>query len=413
MPKIGPVFAGQMVWVLRPSKHHPNGAMNQVPKRISPGKSSYPALALLPQSYGEDRVFVTCYSGYGIKGKTGAIGDLKRHLVCVNRKSGETLWTKTVDAVQPEDPYQGFIGEHGYASGTPVTDGEAVFVFYGKSGVLAYDFDGKELWRADVGTSSSNRRWGSGSSLILFEDFVIVNAAEESTSIRALNKKTGKEEWKADASLLALAYTTPTLAKGTDGEMSLVVPAPEEVWGLNPKTGKLQWYFRTLLTGNISPTAVCKDGIAYIYGGYRGSGSIALKIGGKDDITTTNMLWDSRDSSYVATPLLFKDHLYWVDDRGSAHCVDAKTGKEVYRQRMELAGGGGRPFYASLVTDGKRIYATSRWEGVFVLPAEPRFEILAHNQFADDDSDFNATPALVDGEMFFRSDRYLYCVKGE
>ncbi len=102
-------------------------------------------------------------------------------------------------ASMPEDPYSRMLGEHGYASGSPVSDGERVYVFYGKGGVLAYDMDGKELWRAAVGTESGPQRWGSGASPILFENLVIVNASEENSALVGLDKLTGKEVWKAQA----------------------------------------------------------------------------------------------------------------------------------------------------------------------------------------------------------------------
>ena len=150
-----------------------------------------------------DRIFVTCFSGEG--------DSLARHLVCVNRKAGEIAWTKTVAAEQPEDRYQGYLTEHGYASNRPVTDGDRVYVFFGKTGVLAFGLDGQPHWQVNVGKESSNRRWGSAASLVLYKDTVIVNASEESQSIRALEKATGKEVWNAQAGSLELAYGTPTL----------------------------------------------------------------------------------------------------------------------------------------------------------------------------------------------------------
>ena len=147
-----------------------------------------------------DRIFVTCYSGSG--------NSLVRHVVCVNRINGKIEWSQTVKARQPEDAEQGYLTEHGYASNTPVTDGEHLFVFFGKSGVFCFDLSGKQLWQVDVGTESSNRRWGSASSLIVYKDAVIVNASEESRSILALDKKTGKEIWKSEAESLELAYGT-------------------------------------------------------------------------------------------------------------------------------------------------------------------------------------------------------------
>ena len=133
-----------------------------------PGSSS-------PIVWGE-LVFVTCFSGVG-EGSGGDLAALKRHLVCVDRGTGKVKWDKAVGAEMPEDPYSGYLTEHGYASSTPATDGERVYVFYGKTGVLAYDFEGKELWRVNVGKESGNRRWGSAASLMLDGERVIVNAS--------------------------------------------------------------------------------------------------------------------------------------------------------------------------------------------------------------------------------------------
>lgn len=350
------------------------------------------------------RIFVTCYSGRG--------RSLKRHLVCINRGDGKIVWKRTVDAEQPEDEYGGYLTEHGYASNTPVSDGKMVFVFFGKTGVLAFDLEGKQLWKVNVGKESSNRRWGSAASLILYKDLVIVNAAEESQSIRALKKASGKQAWKADASSLSLAYGTPKLVKAKSGRVDLVLGVPGEVWGLNPDTGKLVWYAETNLTGNICPSIVAKDGIAYVFGGYRSSGSHAIRVGGKGNVASSHMVWSSRNSSYVATPLLHDGRLYWVSDRGQAFCIEAKTGKLVYRKRLAGLSGTSRPVYASPILAGGKLYVVSRRAGTYVLSAGDKFEQLARNRIGSDNSDFNATPAVSDGELFLRSNTALYCVAG-
>lgn len=349
-----------------------------------------------------DRIFVTGFSGEG--------DSLERHLVCADRKQGKVIWTKSVPAQLPEDSYRGFLTEHGYASNTPVSDGEHVFAFFGKSGVLAFDLDGNQLWKVDVGQESSNRRWGSAASLVLYQDTVIVNASEESQSIRALSKATGEEVWKAQASSLELAYGTPTLMQLEGGREELIIGVPSEVWGMDPATGKLTWYAETSLTGNICPSIVAGDGVAYVFGGYRSSGSHAIRIGGKDNVTSSHMVWSSRNSSYVATPVLHEGHLYWIDDRGQAFCIDAKTGDLVYRERLRGVSGGGRPFYASPVLCDGKLYVVSRWDGTFVLSAEPELKVLAQNRFTADESDFSGTPAISDGELFLRSGKFLYCV---
>lgn len=361
-----------------------------------------------------DRVLVTCYSGEGTsQSNSSGSGALRRHLVCMNRNDGSIRWTATLDAEQPEDGYQGYLTEHGYASSTPTSDGERVYCFFGKSGVAAFDLDGKQLWITGVGKDSSNRRWGSAASLVLHKNLVIVNASEESRSIRALDKATGKEVWKAAGSALELAYGTPSVVTLKDGSTEIVVAAPGEIWGLNPDNGKLRWYMEHLLTGNVTPSVVVDGETLYVFGGFRSSGSFSMRAGGRDDVVKTHLGWSSRNSSYVATPALHGGHLYWVDDRGQAFCCSAATGELVYRERVEGLSSGGRPVYASPIAAGDKLYVPTRWSGVLVLAAEPKFRVLAQNRFVDDETDFNASPAISDGELFLRSNRRLYCVSSK
>ncbi|MFM8892511.1 MAG: PQQ-binding-like beta-propeller repeat protein [Planctomycetia bacterium] len=371
-----------------------------------PGSSS-------PVVHGGD-VFVTCYSGYGAgvrsDGRAGERANLVRHLLCIDRATGAEKWRRDVPAELPEDAFEGYLTEHGYSSSTPVVDDDAVYIFFGKSGVVAFDREGKETWRAAVGKESSNRRWGSAASLILHGDLVIVNAAEESQSVRGLDRKTGREVWKAEAAALELAYGTPGIARLADGREELVIAVPGEVWGLDPATGKLRWHATHTLTGNISPSVIVDGDVVYVFGGFRSAGSLAVRAGGSGDVTASHVLWTSRASSYVATPLLHAGHLYWIDDRGQALCSDACTGEQVYRSRVEQITGGGRPVYASPVLSGDRILVATRWNGTLVLPAEPKFEVLGCNRFADDESDTSGTPAIADGRLYLRSGRFLYAI---
>jgi outer membrane protein assembly factor BamB len=357
------------------------------------------------------RVFVTCYSGYGVgEREAGRPATLRRHLLCINRETGAILWQQKVDAELPEDDFSGYLTEHGYASNTPTSDGQHVYVFFGKSGVLAFDLEGKQLWSDGVGKESSNRRWGSAASLTLYQNAVIVNASEESNSIRALDKETGHQLWKAEAKMLELAYGTPALVTAKSGQTDLVISVPGEIWGLDPDRGKLRWRVETKLTGNVCPSPVVNGDIVYVFGGVRSSGSLAIRAGGKGDVTESNTIWTSRNSSYVATPVLSGEHLFWVDDHGIAWCVKTSSGAVAYRQRVAGLQTGGRPVYASPVLAGDKIVVVTRWDGTLVLPAIPSFKIVAQNRFTGDDTDFNATPAISDGELFLRSNQDLYCV---
>ena len=197
-----------------------------------------------PIVYG-DRIYVTCYSGYGLDKKNpGNPDDLKRHLVCLNKEDGKVVWSTEADLKHPEDPYKGFICEHGYASNTPVTDGKMIFAFFGKGGLYAYDMNGKQLWTKDLGKDSGKMKWGSAASLVLVDDLVIVNANEESHTIRAFKKDSGELAWTIDAEM-DLAYSTPAIVSLKDGKKELVIALPAKVIGVDPKTGKQKWFAKT------------------------------------------------------------------------------------------------------------------------------------------------------------------------
>ena len=208
-----------------------NDTTNLVWKTELPGPGSSSPIVV------GDKVFVTCYSGYGEDG--GNVDDLVRHLVCVDRNSGDVLWRKETPSTAREDAYRGAgVPAHGYSSSTPTSDGERVFVFYGKSGVIAYDLDGNQLWDKNVGTESGRMRWGSGASPILHGDLVIVNASDEDEAMVGLNKNNGEEVWKAKAGGLANTWGTPILME-VDGKTQILIGVPYEVWALNPENGKL------------------------------------------------------------------------------------------------------------------------------------------------------------------------------
>jgi len=361
-----------------------------------------------------ERVFVTCYSGYGDGSSGGSPDKLLRHLISVDRQTGKILWDKSVPAELPEDPFSGYLTEHGYASSTPVTDGQRVYVFFGKTGVLAFDFTGKQLWKVNVGKESSNRRWGSAASPLLYKNLVIVNAAEESRSVRALDALTGKEVWKAESDSLELSYSTPALVGGGARRTDLMVAVPGQVWALNPDTGKSRWYADTGIGGNVSPSVVAGDGMIFVTGGFPQQGTAGIRIRGKGDVTQSNVVWSSEVASYVPSPVVHGGNLYFVSDQGFATCLEAKTGKVLHRERLPdftPGGRGGKPVYASTLLVGKHLYAVSRRKGTFVLDATPQMTVVAQITFAGDDSDFNGTPAIAGNQMFLRSNRFLYCVR--
>jgi outer membrane protein assembly factor BamB len=338
-------------------------------------------------------VFVTAYSGSG--------NQVSRHILCVDRETGDVTWSKTVSGVSDRGE-RGF-AYHGQASHTPVSDGERIYVMFGSNGVIAFDLAGKQLWEQKLGNERASR-FGTASSPILHGDHLIVTAGAESESIRAFDKKTGKEVWKTEAGSLSGSYSTPLIVSNSAGVEELLLSVPYEVWSLNPASGKLKWYAETKVDTAACCSLIARDGIAYVIGGRRG-GRTAVRLGGKDD-AIDNVIWSESGGSYVPSPVFHEGHLYWINDKGIASCVDAKTGKEVNTKRIRGS------FYASIVLIGDKLYAVSRFEGTYVLKATPEFEQIALNKLSDD-SDFSGSPAVSDGELFIRSDESLYCIAAE
>lgn len=352
-----------------------------------------------------DRVFVTCYSGYGTsRNESADVSKLQRHLVCVSLKDGKIQWDKTIESKEREDSYSGFIRDHGYATSTPTSDGERVYVFFGKTGVLAFDLDGKELWRTSVGTGSGQNGWGSGSSPILYRDSVIVSAAAESKSLVALDKKTGKQLWTSPADSLHGSWTTPVLVEVAGGKTEMVLSAPFEMWGFDPDNGDFLWFAEGVQDGTICGSLVARDGIVYAIGGRSGS-AIAVKAGGRDDVTKSHIVWKKSLSSYVPSPVLAGDRILSVNERGIVGCLNATTGEQLFQQRLSNAGG----VYASpVVIDGKA-YLVTRQNGTFVMDLA-KGEVLVQNTL-DDKTDFNASPAVADnGVLLLRSNQALYAI---
>ena len=373
-------------------------------------------------------VFITCWSGYGTNRQNpGEMSDLKRHLVCIDRRNGKQKWSRSVDAVLPEDRFGGMFAEHGYATHTPVSDGERVYVFFGVSGVVAFDLDGKQLWQKSVGTDLDRRRWGSSSSPILEKNLLIVPALVESQSMVAFDKLTGEVKWSKKAGGFGSTWGTPTLVDAPGGRQDLVIGVPEEIWGFNPDTGRFDWYCKGLESDSVCTSVVVADGIVYAIGGR--SSSVAVRAGGKND-AKSNVLWSGSASSRISTPIFHKGRLYWIS-KGIANCTDAKTGKSLARVRLgsgeaaprddnagnaggrrRFGGGrggfGGQDYSSPVAGDGK-IFFVKRGGEVHVLKLDEKLEKLGTNQLGGNGEDFSASPAISNGELFVRSSRNLYC----
>jgi len=348
----------------------------------------------------KDRIYLTTYTGF--RDGQGDVAALKRQLHCLNRADGRIRWTKELAAKQPEQPK---IREgHGYATNTPAADAERVYAFFGKSGVIAFDHDGKELWQADIGDRING--WGSAASPVLHKNLVIINASVESSALIALDRATGKEIWRAPN--IKESWNTPIIAQSAQGRTELLVAVFQKILAFDPETGKPLWSCATSINWYMAPSLVAADGVVYAIGG-RSGGALAVKLGGADDVTATHRIWTGTKGSNVSSPVYHEGHLYWMNDNnGTAYCAEAKTGKIVYEERVPRAD----QVYASPVLADGKIYYITRTGKAFVVAAKPTFELLATNEI-ESRGQFNSTPAVADQRIYLRSDRALYCIGGK
>ena len=210
---------------------------------------------------------------------------------------------------------------------------------------------------------------------------------------------------------------------------------PDEIWALNPTNGKLKWYSTKGVNAPSVSTSLVTDGELVIAMGGRSLEAVAVKIGGQSDITDDHLVWEGRGITAITTPISYQGHLYAIH-RGIAHCLDAATGKPVYRERVpittdrpedrprgaqpgddvirlplpgERRSRGSGNYSSPVIADGK-IYQFTKDGTCYVLAAKPEYQLLATNQFQADPSGFNATPAISNGQLFVRSNHYLYCI---
>ena len=348
------------------------------------------------------RIYLTCYTGYGVDRKTpGDPSQLKRHVLCINLRDGQIAWRKTIDARSSENVYTTWgVARHGYASSTPTVDESGVYVFLGDAGCIAYGHDGQQRWTFDCG--SRNHMFGSGASPVLYGDLVIVNASPESGDLIAINKSSGKEVWRRPG--IRESWNTPAIYRNSNGSSELAISIEGKVLALTPEDGAELWSCRAI-DGYVCPSIVAHDGVVYAIGGRRQKKAVAVRSGGSGDVSETHTLWELAKGSNVGSPVIHQRHIFWAKEDGIVYCVKIDSGEVVYEQRLNPDSG---LIYASPLLSGGNLYYVSRQNGTYVVAAKPEFELVAHNLIDGDESVFNASPIPTGDGLLLRSDEYLY-----
>ena len=284
---------------------------------------------------------------------------------------------------------------------TPCVDEENVYAAFGPSGVVAFTHEGQQLWRRSIGTKTVG--FGAASSPILFEDLVIMNASLEDGAVYGIDKATGEVRWRSEG--IDKAWTTPTLVTLKNGKTEMVLNQKEAILGLDPRTGERLWSCDAI-EDYVVPCVVADGETLYCSGG-RSNMTFVVKAGGRGDVTDSHLVWDVPRGANVTSPILVDGYLYWSHDKAIALCLRASDGEEMFRERMPTRG----RVYASIVSDGEKLFLTTRDEGVLVLAASPEYKELAINKLGTEDERFNATPAICGNRLLIRSDQNLYCIR--
>ncbi len=376
-----------------------------------------------PVVWGNRVIAVTAISKAGDKTfKTGLYGDVKpvddssEHewkIYSLDKTSGKIVWERTAFTGVPKTKRH---TKSSQASSTPVTDGKRIVAVFGSAGVLvAWDFNGKELWRVDLGALDSGWffdpafQWGHSSSPIIYRNSVILQAdVQKGSYIAAWDLATGKQLWKTPRTDEISTWGTPTIARSADGRDEIVTNGTK-VRGYDPATGKHLWTLGPNSEITIG-TPVVGNGLVFVTGGYPPVRPIyAIRPGAEGDISlpkgqdsSQSIVWsNSNEGTYIPTPIVYGGFLFTLNVNGIMTAYNPETGQRAFRGRV----GTGGSFSASPIAADGRLYIASEDGEVYVLFAGPGLTQIAKNDMKEV---IMATPAIADGLIVVRTLGHLY-----
>ncbi|MDB6152647.1 MAG: signal peptide protein [Chthoniobacteraceae bacterium] len=324
-------------------------------------------------------------------------------VLCVARDTGKLLWQKVA---REEIPHEGHHRDHGFASASPVTDGENLYVSFGSRGIFCFDLEGNLKWEKNLGRMQTRNAFGEGASPALHANTLVINWDHEGEDfIVALDKTTGKELWRQPRDE-PTTWSTPLIIEH-EGVPQVIVSATNKVRAYELATGKQLWECAGM-TANAIPTPVSDFGMLYAISGFRGAALLAIRLGKTGDLTNSDAIaWRvTKATPYVPSPLLSGERLYFYSgNNGTLSCFNAKTGKGLFEsQRIaDLLGG----VYASPVAAAGRVYLVGRDGKTVVIKDSDTLEPLATNKL---DDKFDASAAIAGKELFLRGHESLYSI---
>jgi outer membrane protein assembly factor BamB len=326
-------------------------------------------------------------------------GDQSLCALCLDAATGKLLWQTPV-FLQKGSTAPNIHGKNSHASPTAIIDGKRLYVHFGHQGTAALDFQGKILWRNTELKYAPVH--GNGGSLILADGKLVFSIdGSDKQMLVALDPETGKVLWQTDRKSSAVkkfSFSTPLyIADG--GRKQIISPASDMVAAYDPADGKELW--RVKYTGySVIPRPVYGHGLVFLSTSYDVPALFAIRVDGTGVVTDSHVAWTfKKGAPHAPSALLVGDELYVVSDKGTASCLDARTGKVHWQARV------GEQFSASpLYADG-RIYFQSEDGVTTVVRAGTKFEQLAQSQLGEKTL---ASYAVADGAIYLRTEKHLY-----
>jgi outer membrane protein assembly factor BamB len=319
-----------------------------------------------------------------------------------DRATGRRLWQYRFDA---EAPMPTVHDKSNMAQSSPVTDGTLVYAWFATGQLVALDMSGALVWQRHLGREIGpfEINWGHASSPTLFEDTLLLLCDHEPASyLLAVDKKTGRDRWKADRGRGRQSYTTPLVVTTSTGP-ELIINSNQRVDAYDPRSGTPLWHVGGANQFPI-PAPAFADGVLYLSRGYRSGPYMAVKPGGRGDVSASHVVWQAQTGAPYISSLVHDNGLvYMASDVGGVTVLDAATGQRVWQQRLPGI------FSASPVAGDGKVYFTSETGDVIVIRSGRQPEVLARNEMGER---LIASPAIAGGHLFLRSDDRLFAVSG-
>jgi outer membrane protein assembly factor BamB len=326
----------------------------------------------------------------------------------IDAATGRIRWERQVSEAPPAQPKH---LKNSYASETPVTDGERVYVYFGNAGLFAFDMNGRPVWSTPIGPFKTRNNWGAAASPALHRDrLYIVHDNDEQSFLAAFDARTGAEVWRVNRKE-GTNWSSPFIWEH-ERRTEIVTSGSDRVRSYD-LSGNLLWELSGMSTITI-PTPFARHGLLFLSSGYVADPlrpAYAIRPGASGDISlrdgeTSNefIAWSLRTGApYNPTPIVHGDAYYTLFDRGFFTSHDARTGREIYgRQRITSEASG---FTASPWAYNGRIFAMSEEGDTYVIQAGPEFTVLGRNSLGEMTL---ATPAVSGGSLFVRTASKLY-----